>query len=139
MPKPACGYVGCGQVATFHSYCDKHQPKTRLFGRSPDHVGYKGTRTVEKYHENNVLYGRRWRVQAQAYLTAHPICVECAAHGIQRMATVVDHRIPHKGDMKLFWDAKNNWQSLCRQHHDYKTNSRDGGFGNRIVSDNRSV
>jgi 5-methylcytosine-specific restriction protein A len=44
-------------------------------------------------------------------------------------ATVVDHIIPHKGDMGLFWD-KANWQSLCKPCHDSKTRLEDGGFGN---------
>lgn len=34
------------------------------------------------------------------------------------MATVVDHKIPHKGDYGLFWDSENNWQSLCKRCHD---------------------
>jgi 5-methylcytosine-specific restriction enzyme A len=33
------------------------------------------------------------------------------------MAEVVDHIIPHKGDINLFWDTK-NWQALCKWHHD---------------------
>lgn len=32
-------------------------------------------------------------------------------------ATVVDHIIPYKGDTNLFWDT-DNWQSLCKLHHD---------------------
>ncbi|WP_338080605.1 HNH endonuclease signature motif containing protein [Cohnella luojiensis] len=43
-------------------------------------------------------------------------------------ATVVDHIKPHKGNKILFWD-KNNWQPLCKQHHDRKTAIEDGGFG----------
>lgn len=30
----------------------------------------------------------------------------------------------------LFWD-QNNWQALCKPHHDAKTAREDGGFGNR--------
>lgn len=30
---------------------------------------------------------------------------------------MVDHIIPHKGDMTLFWDP-DNWQSLCFWCHD---------------------
>jgi 5-methylcytosine-specific restriction protein A len=48
-----------------------------------------------------------------------------------RQATVVDHKIPHKGDMKLFWD-RSNWQSLCKCHHDIKTATEDGGFGHSL-------
>lgn len=32
-------------------------------------------------------------------------------------ATVVDHIVPHRGDMKLFWD-RDNWQALCKACHD---------------------
>lgn len=31
-------------------------------------------------------------------------------------ATVVDHKIPHKGDSTLFW-SQSNWQGLCDTHH----------------------
>jgi 5-methylcytosine-specific restriction protein A len=41
---------------------------------------------------------------------------------------VVDHKVPHRGDMKLFWD-RNNWQSMAKECHDRKTASEDGGFG----------
>ena len=37
-------------------------------------------------------------------------------------ATVVDHIIPHRGDMKLFWD-ESNWQALCESCHNHKTGS----------------
>ncbi len=31
-------------------------------------------------------------------------------------ANVVDHKTPHRGDMKVFWD-KTNWQPLCTGCH----------------------
>jgi 5-methylcytosine-specific restriction endonuclease McrA len=31
-------------------------------------------------------------------------------------STVVDHKVPHKGDYKLFWDPKNH-QALCATCH----------------------
>ena len=40
----------------------------------------------------------------------------CQDDGKIEPATTVDHRIPHKGDQKLFWD-KANWQPLCTTHH----------------------
>jgi 5-methylcytosine-specific restriction protein A len=43
-------------------------------------------------------------------------------------ASIVDHIKPHKGNKVLFWD-KNNWQPLCKRHHDIKTATEDGGFG----------
>nr|WP_083514602.1 HNH endonuclease [Bradyrhizobium manausense] len=52
-------------------------------------------------------YGQAWRDARKAWLAAHPKCVMCGGS-----ANVVDHRIPHRGNMKLFWD-RSNWQSLC--------------------------
>jgi 5-methylcytosine-specific restriction protein A len=46
------------------------------------------------------------------------------------VATVVDHIIPHNGDMVRFWD-QDNWQPLCKQCHDIKTATEDGGLGNK--------
>lgn len=77
-------------------------------------------------------YGRRWREVRDAYLVAHPLCVICHMRGILVAATVVDHRIPHKGDMAKFWD-RCNWQSLCKSCHDTKTAREDGGFGRKPV------
>ena len=39
-------------------------------------------------------------------------------------AIVVDHIIPHRGDVKLFWD-QSNWQPLCEHHHNVKTKTED--------------
>jgi hypothetical protein len=40
----------------------------------------------------------------------------CEEAGRFTPATVVDHRIPHRGDIRLFWDPI-NWQPLCTHHH----------------------
>jgi 5-methylcytosine-specific restriction enzyme A len=58
-------------------------------------------------------YDGRWTKASKAYLAEHP---RCRHPGCNAYATVVDHVIPHKGDMRLFWD-KSNWQGLCRHHH----------------------
>jgi 5-methylcytosine-specific restriction protein A len=68
-------------------------------------------------HEYAHLYDRRWRKQRAYFLQANPLCVMCQAQGFVTSATVVDHIKPHRGDLTLFWDA-NNWQSLCKHHHD---------------------
>ena len=36
------------------------------------------------------------------------------------MAGTVPGGIPHRGDMKLFWD-ESNWQPLCESCHNQKT------------------
>jgi 5-methylcytosine-specific restriction protein A len=42
----------------------------------------------------------------------------------------VDHIVPHKGDMRLFWDPRNH-QGLCERCHNSKTAREDGGFGHK--------
>ena len=74
------------------------------------------------------LYGWRWKAAAKTYLSTHPLCVRCADRSDTVAAQVVDHIIPHKGDLSLFWDSA-NWQALCKKCHDRKTATEDGGFG----------
>lgn len=63
------------------------------------------------------LYGRQWRYARRAHLVRNPYCVMCKQQGRLGAANVVDHIIPHRGDVALFWD-EDNWQSLCKTHHD---------------------
>lgn len=74
-------------------------------------------------------YGARWQRVRAAYLRRNPLCVLCQRVGQVRTATVVDHITPHKGDQALMWDPA-NFQALCKDHHDLKTASEDGAFGN---------
>jgi 5-methylcytosine-specific restriction protein A len=67
-------------------------------------------------------YGARWQATAKGWLARHPLCAVCAKHGIVKDAACVDHIIPHRGDMAVFWDNE-NWQSLCKRCHDQKTAS----------------
>ncbi len=61
-------------------------------------------------------YDARWRRLRALFLRANPACVFCKERGRIELATVVDHKIPHRGDMDLFWD-QTNWQSLCATCH----------------------
>jgi len=70
-------------------------------------------------------YGYKWQQAREGWLRKHPLCIMCDKATI---ATEVDHKMPHKGDMALFWDS-GNWQSLCKSHHSEKTAREDGGFG----------
>lgn len=69
-----------------------------------------------------------WRALRATHLKANPYCVVCGAK-----ATIVDHVKPWKGDRQLFLDP-GNLASMCKPHHDRKTNRVDGGFGNPIKS-----
>jgi 5-methylcytosine-specific restriction protein A len=65
-------------------------------------------------------------------LDEHPMCVECLRVGKLIPATVVDHIVPHKGNLDLFYDY-DNLQPLCKRCHDAKTVREDGGFGNATI------
>jgi 5-methylcytosine-specific restriction protein A len=59
------------------------------------------------------------------WLKDHPWCVFCLRDlGIKRLAEVVDHIVPHKGDDKLFLST-DNLQSLCKRCHDVKKQRED--------------
>jgi 5-methylcytosine-specific restriction enzyme A len=58
-------------------------------------------------------------------------CEKCSMPIHLVLSEVTDHKIPHKGDMILFWDHR-NWQGLCKRCHDIKTASEDGGMGNPL-------
>lgn len=74
-------------------------------------------------------YGSWWQRARAIFLKEHPLCAECERQGRLTRATVVDHKIPHKGNPRLLRDKK-NWQSLCGPCHNRKTAREDGGFGN---------
>lgn len=72
-------------------------------------------------------YGYRWQQAREGWLRKHPLCVRCEKAGLIEPATVVDHIIPHRGDMTLFW-ARTNWQSLCGNcHNSYKQRLEKSG------------
>lgn len=114
--KRPCSYPGCSALAEA-GRCDKHKQQERT-----RYEQQRGTATSRGYDS-------RWRKARLGYLRAHPLCVECERNGRVTAATVVDHIVPHKGDKALFWDSENNWQSMCKPHHDAKTAREDGGFG----------
>lgn len=61
-------------------------------------------------------YGAAWQKARDAYLAKHPMCA-CGCGG---RATVVDHIVPHRGDMKVFWDSS-KWQGLTARCHARKS------------------
>lgn len=69
-------------------------------------------------------YGYKWQQARAGYLAKHPLCANCQKEGRVEEATEVDHVIPHRGDMTLFWDQA-NWQALCKPCHSAKTASED--------------
>jgi len=106
-PKRPCRYPGCPNLCDSGVYC-------------PEHAAYSNDRQRGGAAARG--YDSRWRKARALFLRRHPLCVECKRKGKLTPATVVDHIIPHRGDMTLFWD-QNNWQPMCRDCHDRKTGS----------------
>ena len=59
----------------------------------------------------------RWKRLRIQQLTVEPLCRFCIEVEDVTAATVVDHRLAHKGDLDLFYDP-HNLQSLCAPCHD---------------------
>lgn len=92
------------------------------------HVGKRTTADAWRPSAAKRGYGRKWQAARLGYLRAHPLCVECLAIGLTVASVEVDHIIPHRGDMELFW-RPGNWAALCKPHHSRKTYLEDGGCG----------
>jgi 5-methylcytosine-specific restriction enzyme A len=73
-------------------------------------------------------YTTKWERESKAFLALPDNC-HCAC-GCGREADMVDHRVPHKGDMKLFWDRA-NWQPMHRRCNSRKAVLTEGAFGNK--------
>jgi 5-methylcytosine-specific restriction endonuclease McrA len=80
-------------------------------------------------------YTTAWDRASRAYRRAHPLCVRCQAQGKVSASRVVDHVVPHKGDLSLFWN-KQNWQALCEHCHNSDKRSIElNGFDRTIGTD----
>lgn len=67
-------------------------------------------------------YDTTWQRQAKAFL-ARPENRLCVC-GCGRAADTVDHKIPHRGNKRLFWD-RSNWQPMYRNCHSSKKQSME--------------
>lgn len=115
-PPHKCAHYSCKALIIEGSYC-------------PDHIKKPFDTVKDKDRPSAAKrgYGRRWQRATAIYLRSRPQCAICGHWFTSRKDAVVDHIIPHKGDMTLFWD-QNNWQPVCRPCHTAKTlkEARDG-------------
>lgn len=120
-PFKPCAHPGCARlVPPTEMYCERHKalhPKPR----------YDCKYNHERASAHARGYTKQWQSARRGYLAANPLCVECLKEGRYERATVVDHIIPHRGNMDRFWD-RDNWQSLCKRHHDVKTKTIDAEY-----------
>lgn len=117
-----CGRPRCGALNVPGSpYCAQHQDEDLERKRA-----YDATRPTARERG----YGRAWERASKDYLREHPLCEPCLAQDITEQADCVDHKIPHRGDMVLFW-KRSNWQSMSKTCHDRKTATEDSSFARR--------
>lgn len=105
-PFRPCKHTGCIEL-TRDGYCPVHKPAEAA------------RRLSANWHRfyDKPIWKHKLRPQQ---LIKEPYCRLCAGEGYKVKATTVDHITPHRGDWELFIDA-NNLQSLCKRHHDIKT------------------
>jgi len=90
------------------------------------HLGKRKEKYESRKPEYSKLYHtQRWIKQSKLYRRRNPLCVECLKYGITTDCTgknkgCVDHIVPHRGDLRVFWD-KDNWQTMCTMHHNQKS------------------
>lgn len=117
-PRP-CTYPGCKALVKGASRCEQHRQQLQ---REQDQ---------RRGSARERGYTGAWERARAAFLRKHPLC-QCddCQEGKRRVtaAQVVDHKVPHKGDMRLFWDSS-NWQAMATECHNRKTARDDGGFG----------
>lgn len=123
-PLRPCNKTGCPNL-TRERFCEEHkQVEKKTFNftneQKKEYDKKRNGTTARK------LYDHKWREYRKEFLKRNPNCKQCGAP-----ATVIDHVIPHKGNVGLFW-TRFNHMALCKTCHDRKTGMYDGGFGNQI-------
>lgn len=108
--KPCTAPGCCALAQAGKSRCVKHMAKAQEQER-------------ERSAGKRMYLDTRYRKARAVFMAENPMCVVCGA-----LATDLDHIVPHKGDMALFWDTS-NWQAMCVRCHSTKTATEDGGFG----------
>ena len=89
--KTECKKPGCHNLTdNADGYCDEHQQECKPLRRYDDKRGSSAQRG----------YGSRWRRYRIWFLKHHPVCAVCG-----RLASVVDHIVPHKGTLICFGTA----------------------------------
>jgi 5-methylcytosine-specific restriction protein A len=62
----------------------------------------------------------RWRKLRALVLQEEPLCCDCMNENQVIASTDVDHEVPHRGDLELFW-SRANLRGRCHECHSRKT------------------
>jgi 5-methylcytosine-specific restriction endonuclease McrA len=106
MPSGAhqeCRVTRCRNYAVRGGYCDEHR---RAASQRPAHIQIVA----------RLQTCARFRRARHSFLVRHPVCNRCK----REAASILDHVIPHRGSLDLFW-TQTNWQALCVHCHAVKT------------------
>lgn len=114
-PVKPCKYPPCSSATSNTSgYCDQCIAAGKPLARQGSKPYSQAKRKRATASQRG--YGARWRRVRAEHLKSESLCRACKARSLYVPADVVDHVIPHRGDMKLFWDP-DNLQSLCAHCH----------------------
>ena len=95
--------------------------RTARKGGSSDRADARRAYDASRGSAGERLYTATWARAAKDFLTEpdNALCCHCGALDPPRLrpATVVNHRVPHRGDHALFWD-RGNWEGVCKPCHD---------------------
>ena len=97
MPMKGPSVCSCGKLVAAGIMCECRRERKASYDANRPSARQRG-------------YDSKWERAAKQFL-AQPQNRLCAC-GCGRVADMVDHVIPHRGDMKLFWD-RTNWQPLA--------------------------
>ena len=122
MKRYICASAGCfASVDQPRSFCQAHQAEQReRDARRRERERLHMTEAFAKHKSQHpeqakVWTSARWKVLRREQLAREPMCKMCG-----RLATSVDHIIPHRGDPDFAYNA-DNLQSLCHACHNAKT------------------
>jgi len=92
-------------------------------------------RSTEAALYRKLYKSTQWRKGRLLFLAQNPLCQRCQARGEITAANVVNHIVPHKGDLVLFF-ASSNWEATCKPCHDRDIQSEERtGYSKAIGPD----
>jgi 5-methylcytosine-specific restriction protein A len=110
-----CGARSCRRVAEQgQQYCAEHK----------DYGVQREKQQKEKRWWSAWYSSSQWSNLRKLVLARDPICMWAEDGGCIKPSTIVDHKIPHRGDRAL-WADLTNLQGLCHHHHAIKTARED--------------
>lgn len=105
-----------------HCPGQKHRCPNYITGRQRRCSTCEGEResTRDLAEIRKLYHTARWRRLRDDKQRQDPFCDDCRSEDIETVWTELDHTIPHRGDLKRFWDP-DNLTGKCKVHHDAKT------------------